>query len=121
MRSDVVIDFPFGDGTGWKVRPAVVVQDDSIYSINVTVVLITSQKNLFGRSRLLIDPTKSDGQGSGLRITSVAACENFYFPESESHPQRDREATTLHDGEDRRIIESRARPPLMSVPSPARD
>ncbi len=81
MRGDIVIiDFPFGDGTGWNIRPAVAGQDDSIYSINVAVMLMTSQTNLLRRSRLLIDPTKSNGQGLGLRMTSVAACENFYSP-----------------------------------------
>jgi mRNA interferase MazF len=76
----VIIDFPFGDGTGSKVRPALVVQEDGIASISVAVVLVTSNTSLFGPSRLLVDPSTADGHGSGLRMPSVITCENIYSP-----------------------------------------
>lgn len=81
MRGDIVlVDFLFGDGSGSKVRPALVVQDDAISSINVAVVLITSQTHRAGASRLPVDPATPEGRGSGLRVASVIMCENLYSP-----------------------------------------
>lgn len=81
MRGEIVlVDFPFGDGSGSKIRPALVVQDDGIASINVAVALITSQTGRVGPSRFLIDPRTPERQGSGLRVPSVVTCENLYSP-----------------------------------------
>ena len=81
MRGDLVfLDFPYGDGEGSKVRPAIVVQDDDIDSINVIVALVTSQTHRVGPTRLLVDPTLPSGWGSGLRFPSVVSCENLYSP-----------------------------------------
>ncbi len=45
-RGDIVsIDFPFSDGSGSKLRPALVISNDTISATNdVIVLMITSQK-----------------------------------------------------------------------------
>ena len=81
MRGEIIIlEFPYGDAGGFKIRPALVIQDDSILSVNVVVALITSQMQRVGPSRLLIDPSTPAGQGSGRRVPSVVLCENLYSP-----------------------------------------
>lgn len=81
-RGDVVIlDYPYSDGSGSKVRPALVVQrDDNNRRLTATIVaLITKNTQLAGRepAHLLIDITTADGQQSGLRVTSAVTCNNL--------------------------------------------
>ncbi|MEK6257949.1 MAG: type II toxin-antitoxin system PemK/MazF family toxin [Planctomycetota bacterium] len=76
QRGDVVfLRFPFSDGSGSKVRPAVVVQRDiDNQRLDSTVVmLITGNKTLVGKEpgHILIDIGSEDGKSSGLGFNSV--------------------------------------------------
>ena len=77
MMGDVVLlDFPFAEGEGSKVRPALVVQADDIASIHTIVIQITSARQRTLPSRLFVDP--ADEIGSGLKIPSLIVCEQIY-------------------------------------------
>ena len=77
----VLVDFPYSDHTGSKVRPALVVQaeawnqrlDDTI------LALITSSRHrsVGAATQLVIDITTAEGQQTGLRLNSVIQCENL--------------------------------------------
>lgn len=82
QRGDiVVIDWPFSDRTGAKVRRALVVQsDDFNQQIDDTIlaaVTRSSARFVGSPTQVVIDITTSDGQQSGLRQTSVIQCENL--------------------------------------------
>jgi mRNA interferase MazF len=81
-RGDIVIlDVPFSDRTGSKVRPALVVQDDDLNQrlADTIVALVTSSRRRFAgsASQLPIDPATPEGRQSGLRARSVVQCENL--------------------------------------------
>jgi len=79
-RGDVVIvDYPFSDARGSKVRPALVVQaDDKNAQLKDTVIaLITSRLHRDLDTHVLIDISTADGQQSGLRLRSEVQCENL--------------------------------------------
>ncbi len=83
QRGDVVfLRFPFGDGSGSKVRPAVVVQRDSDNRRleSTVVVLITSNKTLIGMEsgHILIDVSGDPGKSSGLRFNSVVNVHSLF-------------------------------------------
>ncbi len=84
-RGDVVlIKFPFTDVRQAKVRPAVIVQNDrDNQKIRKTVVaMITGNLRRLGDpSHFLIDPTLSEGAGSGLSGPSAASCNNLHTVE----------------------------------------
>lgn len=77
----VLVDFPYSDRTGSKVRPALVVQadhwndrlDDSI------LALITSshRRKVGAATQLVIEVATPAGRQAGLRIDSVVQCENL--------------------------------------------
>ena len=76
QRGDVVLlRFPFSDGSGSKVRPALIVQRDADNRrLNSTVVvLITGKTKLAGREpgHILIDVESESGKASGLTMSSV--------------------------------------------------
>lgn len=75
-RGDVVlIDFPFSDRTGSKLRPALVVQDDDVTAARDDVLLAAiSRTQRFANTEVVIDPSTPDGQRSGLRQVSVVDC-----------------------------------------------
>ena len=78
-RAEVVmIEFPFHEGHGSKIRPAVVVQSDQDNTrLGTTVVaMITKNTRLAGREprHVLIDIATPDGQASGLWMNSVVNC-----------------------------------------------
>lgn len=78
-RSDVVmVDFPFGEGSGSKLRPAVVVQSDADNRRlgPVIVAMITKKTALVGREprHILIDIATEAGKASGLWLQSVVNC-----------------------------------------------
>jgi mRNA interferase MazF len=78
-RGDVVmVDFPFGEGRGSKVRPAVVVQCDADNRRlgTIIVAMITKQTGLVGREprHILIDVSTEAGTASGLWLQSVVNC-----------------------------------------------
>ena len=77
MRGDVVLlDFPFAEGGGSKVRPALIIQADDISSIHTIVAQITSARQRMLPSRLLVDPSVEIG--SGLKMPSLIVCEQLY-------------------------------------------
>jgi mRNA interferase MazF len=81
-RGDVIIvDFPFSDATGRKIRPALVVQADELNRrlSDTILALITSSRSRFtgAATQLAIDVSTSDGRRSGLRLSSVIQCENL--------------------------------------------
>ena len=75
-RGDVVfLRFPFSDGSGSKVRPAVVVQSDrdNTRMESSIVVLITGNTRLVGKEpgHVLVDLSKAECKATGLRFTSA--------------------------------------------------
>lgn len=79
-RGDIVlVDYPFSDRTGSKVRPTVVVSADALNrEDDVIVAAITSVPRTDLRiAEFVIDPMKPDGQGSGLLSASTVACWNL--------------------------------------------
>ena len=80
-RGDVVIVlFPFTSGTGAKVRPALVVQNDTNNRrlTNVIVAAITTTTFRSGEpTQFLAELLTPVGQQSGLAHDSVVTCENL--------------------------------------------
>lgn len=81
-RGDIIlVDFPYSDQTGSKVRPALVVQSDGLnQSIDDTILaLITSSRHrrVGANTQLFIDITTSEGRQTGLRLDSTVQCENL--------------------------------------------
>ena len=82
-RGDVVIlDSPFSDSSGSKVRPALVVQCDAnnVRLTSTIVALITKnvQRAASEPHHLLVDVTTPDGKASGLHVTSAVTCNNLF-------------------------------------------
>ncbi|WP_254511017.1 type II toxin-antitoxin system PemK/MazF family toxin [Anatilimnocola floriformis] len=75
----VLVDFPFSDGTGSKVRPAVVVQSDSLNQrIDDTILAsISRSTHRASATQILVDLATADGQATGLRQNSMIQCENL--------------------------------------------
>lgn len=83
QRGDVVlVNYPFSEGQGSKVRPALVVQCDSNNRRleSTLVVQITSRIHLARKepTQLLIEVSTPAGRQSGLVNDSAVACENIY-------------------------------------------
>lgn len=83
QRGDVVIiDHPFSDATGSKVRPAVVVQSDARNALLRETVVVLISKNLkhigTDPTQLLIDMATPDGKLSGLRVDSAVKCGKLF-------------------------------------------
>ena len=85
QRGDVVLlNFPFSSGTGSKLRPALVVQNDQSKQRmgNTIVAMITSTTHRTHQpTQVLVDITTPEGQQSGLRLTSAITCENLFTVE----------------------------------------
>lgn len=82
-RGDVVIiDHPFSDDTGSKVRPALVVQNDQRNAILTETVVVMITKNTqhirTDPTQLLIDLATPDGKASGLNSNSAVKCGNLF-------------------------------------------
>jgi mRNA-degrading endonuclease toxin of MazEF toxin-antitoxin module len=82
-RGDVVIiDHPFSDATGSKVRPALIVQTDARNSrlTETIIALITKNTNLVATdpTQLLIDLKTPDGRASGLHVNSAVKCGKLF-------------------------------------------
>ena len=81
QRSDVVlVDFPYARGSGSKVRPALVVQNDrdNIRLVNTIVCQITGTTHrVLEATQVPIDLNTLEGQQSGLRFDSVVNCVNL--------------------------------------------
>lgn len=81
-RGDIVlVDFPYSDQSGSKVRPALVVQSDTWNQrLDDTILaLITSsrRRRLGTDTQLFIDITTIEGRQTGLRLDSIVQCENL--------------------------------------------
>jgi mRNA interferase MazF len=81
QRGDVVlVDYPYASGTGAKVRPVLVVQNDRDNQrlLNTIVVQITSvTRRALEPPQLLIELATPAGRQSGLRQDSVVNCVNI--------------------------------------------
>jgi mRNA interferase MazF len=81
-RGDVVLlDYPYTDGTGSKVRPVLVVQNDRDNQrlSNTIVALITKNvSRVHEPTQFLIDIATPGGQQSGLNQSSAVACGNVF-------------------------------------------
>src|SRR5262245_22586296 len=83
QRGDVVIiDYPFSDGTGAKVRPALVVQGNRRNAMLTHTIVALISKNLThvasDPTQLLIDLATADGRASGLKVNSAVKCGNLF-------------------------------------------
>lgn len=81
-RGDVILlPVTFVSGPGVKVRPAVVVQTDTLNrKLFSTIIAIVTSNNLRAElepSQLLIDLTTKDGQQTGLLHDSTVKCEHL--------------------------------------------
>ncbi|MEX0702122.1 MAG: type II toxin-antitoxin system PemK/MazF family toxin [Planctomycetales bacterium] len=79
-RGDVVlVDYPFSDRTGSKVRPALVVQADSLNRRIEDTILAAISRSVHRASvtQLFIDLATPEGAGTGLRQNSMVQCENL--------------------------------------------
>jgi len=77
-RGEVVrVDWPYSDRTGSKVRPALVVQADTLNGLiaDTVLVLISRTHRAVGMTEVMIDPAIESG--CGLRYPSVASCNNL--------------------------------------------
>lgn len=78
-RGDIVIvDFPFSDRTGSRVRPALVVQADDLnrsLDDTVLVMITSSSRRVVGHaSQLLVDSAHPDYQRAGFKTDSLIQC-----------------------------------------------
>jgi mRNA interferase MazF len=77
-RGDVVlVDYPFSDRTGSKVRPALVQADALNHRITDTILAAISRStHRASATQLFIDISTPDGAQTGLRQHSMIQCEN---------------------------------------------
>jgi mRNA interferase MazF len=75
----VLVDYPFSDRTGSKVRPALVVQTDTLnHRIDDTILAAVSRStHRAGPTQFFIDIATVDGAATGLRQNSMIQCENL--------------------------------------------
>src|SRR5438034_1237308 len=83
QRGDVVLlDHPFSDASGSKVRPALVVQTDARNTRLTETIVAMITKNLkhvsTDATQLLVDLATPDGKASGLKINSAVKCGKLY-------------------------------------------
>ena len=73
----VLVDWPYSDRTGSKLRPAVVVQADFLNGLidDMLLVQITSKARGVHGTQVILDP--STETGSGLLQLSFASCVNL--------------------------------------------
>lgn len=77
-RGDVVlVDWPYSDRTGSKLRPAVVVQADFLNGLIDDTILVQITRTAHGLpgTEVLIDPAQEPASGLGHR--SFASCANL--------------------------------------------
>jgi mRNA interferase MazF len=75
----VLVDYPFSDRTGSKVRPALIVQTDGLNQrIDDTILAAISRStHRAGPTHLFIDIATPEGIATGLRQNSMIQCENL--------------------------------------------
>jgi mRNA interferase MazF len=76
-RGDIVlVDYPFSDRTGSKLRPSLVVQASAINRLRADTILAIITSKYSGRAtELLIDIAQEPG--SGLRFNSAVQCDTL--------------------------------------------
>ncbi len=77
----VIVNIPFTDAPGSKTRPGIVVQNDrdNLRLRKTVVVAITGNlKRMGDPSHFLIDPATSEGASAGIRVRSLASCNNLF-------------------------------------------
>ena len=78
----VIIDHPFSDASGAKVRPALVVQNDKRNAVLTETIIVMITKNLThvtaDPTQFLIDLSTPDGKTSGLNSNSAVKCGNLF-------------------------------------------
>jgi mRNA-degrading endonuclease toxin of MazEF toxin-antitoxin module len=78
----VLLDLPFSDASGSKVRPAVVVQNDAhnrrLNSTIVVLVTKTIRRARHEATQFLIEASSPGGARTGLRVDSAVVCTNVY-------------------------------------------
>jgi mRNA interferase MazF len=82
-RGDVVIiNHPFSDASGAKVRPALVVQDDrrnAQLTETIVALISTNIRHIASDpTQLFIDVTTPDGKASGLNMNSAVKCAKLF-------------------------------------------
>jgi mRNA interferase MazF len=82
-RGDVVLlNFPFSDASGSKVRPAVVVQGDSqnsrLTSTIVVLVTKTTRRAHHEPTQFMVAVDSPEGKAAGLHFDSAVSCNNLY-------------------------------------------
>ena len=78
-RDIVLVDFPFSDGSGSKVRPALVIQNDrdNARLTNTIVAQATGTTHrALEATQVLVDLNTPEGKLSGLKFDSVVNCVN---------------------------------------------
>ena len=88
QRGDIVlVDFPYSNHTGSKIRPALVVQSDvwNQRLDDTILALITSspQRRTGASTQYFIDISTFEGRQARLRFDSIVQCENLV-----THDQR---------------------------------
>jgi mRNA interferase MazF len=83
QRGDVIIiDHPFSDASGAKVRPALVVQSDSRNALLKETIVALISKNLkhigIDQTQLLVEIGTPDGKMSGLNVDSAVKCGKLF-------------------------------------------
>ena len=79
-RGDIVlVDYPFSDRTGSRVRPAVVVQADGLNRRITDTILAAVSRSTHRASptQLFIKIVTPEGGRTGLRQNSMIQCENL--------------------------------------------
>lgn len=79
-RGDIVlVDYPFSDRTGSKVRPVLVVQSDALnHRITDTILAsISRSTHRASATQLFVDIATPEGGRTGLRQNSMIQCENL--------------------------------------------
>ena len=79
-RGDIVlVDYPFSDRTGSKVRPALVVQANYLNTRIADTILaaISRSTHRASATQLFVDISTTDGRATGLRQNSMIPCENL--------------------------------------------
>ena len=82
-RGDVVmVDHPFSDASGSKLRPMLVVQSDVRNQLlnHSVVAMLTTNLSFVGSdpTQVLVDIATPNGAGSGLSVTSAIRCGNLF-------------------------------------------
>lgn len=79
-RGDVVlVDYPFTDRRGSKVRPALVVQADILnrHITDTILAAISRSTHRASATQLFVDISTAEGSQTGLRQNSMIQCENL--------------------------------------------